>query len=90
MEELEYWPFVDWVEAGSEGAAGSKRACHLHSLMYAAGLQTAARLNEITDRKYMAIEYEKRAKDILQVMKIPAGMMQTAVPSVRIQQIQPA
>ena len=63
VEELEYWAFVDWVEGWSEGAAGSQKGpATIHSLMYAAGLQTAARLNEITDRKYMAIEYEKRAR----------------------------
>ncbi len=71
VEELEYWPFVDWVEGWERGVppAAKKGPATIHSLMYAAGLQTAARLNEITDRKYMAIEYEKRAKDILQVIE---------------------
>jgi alpha-L-rhamnosidase len=37
--------------------------------MYAAGLQAAARLNDLTDRKFMAAEYEKRARAILQVVE---------------------
>ena len=46
--------------------AAEKGPATVHNLIYAAGLQAAARSNELTGRKYMADEYLKRAKDILQ------------------------
>ena len=68
IENLDYWPFVDWVDGWDNGVppAAKKGPATIHSLLYVAGLQTAARLNELTGRKYMAAEYQKRAKDILQ------------------------
>ncbi|NLU36104.1 MAG: family 78 glycoside hydrolase catalytic domain [Clostridiales bacterium] len=68
IENLGYWPFVDWVEGWDRGVppAAEKGPATVHNLIYAAGLQAAARLNELTGRKYMADEYLKRAKDILQ------------------------
>jgi alpha-L-rhamnosidase len=68
IENLEYWPFVDWVDGWKHGvpSAVEKGPATIHSLMYAAGLQSAARLNELTGRKHMATEYEKRSREILQ------------------------
>ena len=68
IEDLGYWPFVDWVDGWERGvpAAVEKGPATVHSLLYAAGLQAAARLNELTDRKAMAAEYEKRSREILQ------------------------
>ena len=68
IEDLEYWPFVDWVQGWDRGVppAAEKGPATIYSLIYAAGLQSAARLNELTGRKFMAAEYEKRARDILQ------------------------
>ena len=68
IENLGYWPFVDWVEEWEHGVprAAAKGPSTIHNLLYAAGLQSAARLNELTGRKYIAIEYEKRAREILQ------------------------
>jgi hypothetical protein len=68
IEDLGFWPFVDWVEGWERGvpAAAAKGPATIHSLLYAAGLQSAARLNELTGRKYMSAEYEKRSRDILQ------------------------
>ncbi len=68
VEDLEFWPFVDWVNGWDKGVppAVEKGPATIHSLLYAAGLQAAARLNDLTDRKFMAAEYEKRAKTILQ------------------------
>ncbi|HHU49666.1 MAG: alpha-L-rhamnosidase C-terminal domain-containing protein [Caldicoprobacterales bacterium] len=72
IEDMEYWPFVDWVEGWDRGVppAAEKGPATVHSLIYAAGLQAAARLNELTGRKYLAAEYQKRAKDILQKVEI--------------------
>ncbi|MDD2503344.1 MAG: family 78 glycoside hydrolase catalytic domain [Clostridia bacterium] len=68
VENLEFWPFVDWVNGWEKGVppAAEKGPATIHSLLYAAGLQAAARLNDLTDRKFMAAEYEKRSKAILQ------------------------
>ncbi len=68
VEDLEFWPFVDWVDGWDKGVppAVDKGPATIHSLMYAAGLQAAARLNDLTDRKFMVAEYDKRAKAILQ------------------------
>jgi len=68
IENLEYWPFVDWVKGWNQGVppAAEKGPATIHNLIYAAGLQSAARLNELTGRKFIADEYLKRAKDILQ------------------------
>ena len=68
IENLGYWPFVDWVDGWEHGvpAATVKGPATVHSLMYAAGLQSAARLNELTGRKHMAAEYDRRSREILQ------------------------
>lgn len=68
IEKLEYWPFVDWVAGWDKGVppALAKGPATIYSLLYAAGLQAAARLNELTGRKHLAAEYDKRAKDLLQ------------------------
>ena len=68
IEDLEYWPFVDWVDGWERGVppAAEKGPATIHNLLYAAGLQAAARLNDLTGRKHMAAEYQKRAKAILQ------------------------
>ena len=68
IEDLGYWPFVDWVNGWDHGvpAAVEKGPATVHSLLYAAGLQSAARQNELTGRKYMAAEYEERSRGILQ------------------------
>ncbi|HPT78229.1 MAG TPA: family 78 glycoside hydrolase catalytic domain [Candidatus Atribacteria bacterium] len=67
IEDLGYWPFVDWVEGWARGVpkAALKGPATIHNLLYVAGLQSAARLNELTGRTYMAEEYLKRARDIL-------------------------
>ena len=67
LEHMGYWEFADWVEGWERGVP---RACRLgpstiHNLLYAYGLQRAARLNRITGRRELATEYEKRANDIL-------------------------
>ncbi|HHY81352.1 MAG TPA: family 78 glycoside hydrolase catalytic domain [Clostridiales bacterium] len=68
IEDLGYWPFVDWVAGWDKGVppAAEKGPATIHSLLYVAGLQAAARMNELTGRKYLANEYEKRAREIMQ------------------------
>lgn len=68
IEKLEYWPFVDWVAGWDKGVppAYKKGPATIYSLLYAAGLQAAARLNELTERKHLAAEYDKRAKKLLE------------------------
>lgn len=63
IEDLGYWPFVDWVKGWVRGVprAAAKGPSTIHNLMYVAGLQAAARLNDLTDRPYMAQEYNERA-----------------------------
>lgn len=67
LEHMGYWEFADWVEGWERGVP---RACQMgpstiHNLLYAYGLQCAARLNRITGRRETASEYEKRANAIL-------------------------
>ncbi len=67
VENMGYWEFADWVAEWDRGVprAVEKGPSTIHNLLYAYGLQSAARLNEITGRKGIATEYEKRANDIL-------------------------
>jgi len=67
VEKLGYWEFVDWVSSWKRGVprAVEKGPSTIHNLIYAAGLQSAARINEITGREFMAVEYRRRADEIL-------------------------
>lgn len=68
VEQIDYWPFVDWQQAWNEN--GGKPAALLQgpstiiNLMYAYALKAAADLNEECGRESMAQEYRRRQKEI--------------------------
>jgi alpha-L-rhamnosidase len=72
IENLEHWQFVDWVKEwddtyGVPDAVKVGPSTDLN-LIYAAGLQCASRLNQLTGRVEVANEYEEKAARILQVV----------------------
>lgn len=74
VEGLGYWDFCDWVPAWDKNAgvpdavvAGKPSAAH--NLCYALALQVASRLMELTGRDGVAVEYDMRADDIIQMVR---------------------
>lgn len=72
IESLGHWQFVDWVNEWEDNNGVPDAVKHGPStdlnLIYAAGLQCASRLNQITGRKEIAKEYEEKATKILRAV----------------------
>lgn len=69
IEKLGYWEFADWVEEWSDldgvPPAAQVGPSTIHNLVYACALQTASRLNKVTGREAISVEYHERAAEII-------------------------
>lgn len=68
VEEVDYWPFVDWQTKW--GVSGGKPEAMLHgpsaiiNLMYGYALRSGAKIMEATGRNMLAEEYRQRQQEI--------------------------
>lgn len=68
VEQVEYWPFVDWQKAWADNAgvptAAAVGPSTIHNLMYAYALQCGAELADAAGRTGMMQEYQDRQKAV--------------------------
>ena len=68
VDNLDYWPFVDWQESWNESfgmpLAGLSGPSTIINLMYAYALNIASKICTATGREGLAVEYLARQDDI--------------------------